>query len=41
MVRISEAFEAVWERERESREIEELERLAALLVMLFGTHPPT
>jgi hypothetical protein len=40
MVVISEKFEQVWERERERREIAELERIAAMLILRFGTQVP-
>jgi hypothetical protein len=40
MVVISEKFEQAWERERERREIAELERIAAMLILRFGTHVP-
>jgi hypothetical protein len=35
MVAMSEAFRARWDRERERRELEELERFAALLMVLW------
>jgi hypothetical protein len=40
LVVISEGFEQVWERERALREIAELERIAAMLILRFGTHVP-
>jgi hypothetical protein len=40
MVQMSKAEADAWERDRERREIAELERLAAMLIMLFATHPP-
>jgi hypothetical protein len=36
MVAMSDSFRARWERERERREIEELERFAALLLALWA-----
>jgi len=40
MVQMAKEVAEAWERERESREIAELERLAARLIILFATHPP-
>ena len=40
MVAISETFRRRWEREREGREIAELELLAALLMALFCPKGP-
>jgi hypothetical protein len=41
MVQMSKAAADNWGRDRERREIAELERLAAILIILFATHPPT
>jgi hypothetical protein len=40
MVQMSKDAAEAWERERERREIAELERIAARLIILFATHPP-
>jgi hypothetical protein len=37
---MTKAAAEAWERERETRELAELERLAAVLIVLFATHPP-
>jgi hypothetical protein len=36
MVAMSDTFRARWERDRERREIEELEQFAALLIVLWN-----
>ena len=40
MVQMAKEVAQAWEREREVREIAELERIAAMLIVLFATHPP-